>query len=91
MVGTQAGLWRQELKQKVVEPSQLSYLPYTAPGTAPATVGSTLHIKHLLHQSVIRKKQIWPWADLMEAIQQLRFPLPKCVRLTTKIGRHSSQ
>lgn len=55
-VGTQAGLWRQELKQKVEEPSQLSYLPYTAPGMAPATVGSTLHIKHLLHQSVIRKK-----------------------------------
>lgn len=62
MVGTQAGLWRQELKQKLQRKeltvrSQLSYLSYTAPGMAPATVGSTLHIKQLLYQSVIRKNR----------------------------------
>lgn len=55
------------------------------PGMETSTVGWTL-----LYQLAIKKmfSQRCPRVNLMEAISQLGFPPPRCVKLTAKTGHH---
>lgn len=92
--GTQGRNSRQEVKKKPIDKcyllacvfwfAQLPFLHSLGPPVQNCTAHSVLGLSVINHHSSIIIK-----TNLMETILQLSFPLPKCVKCTTKISHHT--